>query len=49
MNKTIRCNNTMKEYDENELILLKDKETGEYYKGCPCCQTDNYLMDIEQE
>lgn len=41
----VRCNNTMKEYDEDDLIMLEDD--GEYYKGCPCCQTDAYLMDLE--
>jgi hypothetical protein len=32
--------------DEEELKLLKDGE--EVYKGCPKCETDEYLMDIEK-
>lgn len=43
----IRCNNCGSFFkDEEELELLKDAESGEYYKGCPVCHTDSYLMDL---
>lgn len=42
----IRCNNTMKEYSEEDLVLCYDKEDEQYFYGCPCCQDDAYLMDI---
>lgn len=44
----VRCNNTMAVYTEDELILIKEESEGglSYYKGCSCCQTDKYLMDI---
>lgn len=38
------------ELSEMELIQEQDDETGnmiENYWGCPNCQTDAYLMDIE--
>lgn len=47
----VRCNNTMKVYTEEELVLVKTEIGGEtiYYNGCPCCGTDEYLMDIDEE
>ncbi len=40
---TIRCNNCYKEFEnEDELILIE--RGGEYFKACPECKTDNYLM-----
>ena len=46
----IRCNNCYKEFiDEEDLQILTDtsKKEVEYYKGCPICKTDSFLMDIE--
>lgn len=45
----IRCNNcgNLFENDE-ELDMLKDKDNEEYL-GCAMCQTDAYLMDIEED
>lgn len=44
----IRCNNCMRIFNsEEELELLKDNEANEFYKGCPTCKTDSYLMDLE--
>lgn len=47
----VRCNNTMKVYTEEELVLIKANVGGNeiYYTGCICCGTDEYLMDIEEE
>ena len=50
---TIRCNQCMKVfYSEDDLELLPDTPEdplGEilYYKGCPTCKTDAYLMDLD--
>ena len=48
----IRCNNCMREFEnEEDLKTLTDlsKREIEYYKGCPECLTDEYLMDIESD
>ena len=43
---TIRCNNCMKLFiDDEQLEQLKDNEG--FFKGCPVCKTDSYLMDID--
>ena len=46
---TVRCNmcwtHFVDEYDELE--LMEDKNG--YFKGCPTCKTDDYLMDLIQE
>ncbi|MCM1324093.1 MAG: hypothetical protein NC218_08020 [Acetobacter sp.] len=45
----IRCNNCYKTFkDDDELLLLWDVRNG-YFKGCPNCKTDSYLMDIGTE
>ncbi|WP_180358553.1 hypothetical protein [Bacillus tropicus] len=42
-----RCNNCMKVFkDDDEFELLKDEQSNEFYKGCPSCKTDSYLMDL---
>lgn len=42
----IRCNKcTMIFEDEEELIVVE--EDGEFFKACPNCLTDEYLMDEE--
>jgi hypothetical protein len=30
--------------NEDELAILE--ESGEFFKGCPDCKTDAYLMDL---
>jgi Zn finger protein HypA/HybF involved in hydrogenase expression len=48
----IRCNNCMKHFqDEDELVILQDKTDTQisYMKACPDCETDSYLMDLEEE
>lgn len=42
--KEVQCNNCMNKYYEDELELIKEKS--EYYKGCPNCKTDNYLINL---
>jgi len=43
---TVRCNmcwtHFVDEYDELELM----EDNNGYFKGCPTCKTDNYLMDL---
>ncbi len=42
----IRCNNCYRVFkDEDELEFLEN-EDGEF-KGCPVCETDDYLMDLD--
>lgn len=42
-----RCNNCMRMFrDDSELELSKDGD--EWFKGCPDCKTDGYLMDVEE-
>ena len=46
MDKVI-CNMCMKTFkDDDELKLMEDQDG--YFKGCPTCKTDSYLMDIEK-
>lgn len=53
MNKVIeemgyqtRCNNCYTYFvNDNGLELFKDNEG--YFKGCPKCETDAYLMDLD--
>ena len=41
------CNMCMKTFkDDDELKLMEDQDG--YFKGCPTCKTDSYLMDIEE-
>ena len=42
---TLRCNMCMWEGEEEDLVMFKDEDG--FGKGCPICQTDHYLMDIE--
>jgi len=49
---TVRCNNCMWEGVEDDLKTFTDLGDNlghnvEYFKGCPDCQTDSYLMDLE--
>ena len=40
------CNMCMKTFkDDDELKLMEDQDG--YFKGCPTCKTDSYLMDLE--
>ena len=44
MDKVI-CNMCMKTFkDDDELKLMEDQDG--YFKGCPTCKTDGYLMDL---
>ena len=45
----VRCNNCMCLFEEDDLVLLEEGEGEdvEYYKGCPNCLTDGYLMDLD--
>lgn len=48
MNPLLRCNKCGRKFHtEEELIILPDGH--EYYKACPDCKTDAYLMDLEKE
>ena len=44
---TVRCNMCDWEGEEEDLILGEDEDG--YFKGCPNCNTDYYLMDIDKE
>lgn len=50
---TVRCNNCLWEGVEDELETFVDLETEvvgneiHYLRGCPECETDEYLTDIE--
>lgn len=51
---TVRCNNCDWEDCEDNLKTFVDmsEHVGKeiyYYKGCPNCETDDYLMDIAKE
>jgi hypothetical protein len=53
-NFEVRCNNCDWEGYENDLEIFEDtfKEERfdrEFFKGCPNCKTDDYLMDIENK
>ena len=41
---TIRCNNCYWVGQEDDLKQLEDE-----INGCPNCETDGYLMDIEED
>lgn len=51
-----RCNNCMKVFsDDSQLEILEDvcfsidgENNLEFYKGCPDCKTDAYLMDLDR-
>jgi len=49
-----RCNNCMKVFsDDSQLEILESvyfpsmENDPEFYKGCPDCKTDAYLMDLD--
>ncbi len=49
----VKCNNcglyfyemVDDERNDNALVILTDTETGEFYRGCPVCETDGYLQN----
>lgn len=41
----VTCNNCDWEGNESDLIQGKDEEG--YFNGCPNCETDSYLMDLD--
>jgi hypothetical protein len=51
----IRCNNCFHYYydeitderNNNSLKIFFDSDNKEFFKGCPDCETDEYLMDID--
>ena len=45
MTEAVKCNDCQFISEEDDLEILKDNT--EYFKGCPNCKTDSYLMDIE--
>lgn len=45
MIEAVKCNACQFIGEEDDLKILK--ENTEYFKGCPNCKTDAYLMDIE--
>ena len=48
----IRCNNCYWEGEEEDLkdfVDLESKKEVLYFKGCPNCKTDEYLMDLVEE
>ncbi len=45
---TIRCNMCLEYFrDEDELETFEDKKN-DTFKGCPICETDEYLMDLDK-
>lgn len=44
----IRCNNCYRIFDNDEELETMQDEDG-YFRGCPDCRTDAYLMNIEVE
>lgn len=50
----VKCNNCEWEGHENDLEIFEDDLKEQrfdklFFKGCPNCKTDDYLMDIENE
>jgi len=44
----IRCNNCYRTWgSEEDLPMLQDADG--HYTGCPDCNTDGYLMDVNAE
>ena len=41
----VRCNMCTWEGNEEDLVLFEDEDG--FGKGCPKCETDAYLMDLE--
>lgn len=44
----IRCNNCMKIFEDDEHLPVLKNESGEEYAGCDKCNTDAYLMDMDE-
>ena len=42
---TVRCNKCTWEGEEENLVMFEDEDG--FGKGCPKCETDAYLMDLE--
>jgi hypothetical protein len=42
----VRCNKCMWEGEEEDLVMFEDEDG--FGKGCPKCETDAYLMDVEE-
>lgn len=42
----VKCSNCTFVGTDDELVLLPDGQ--EFYKACPNCKTDEYLMDIDE-
>ena len=40
----VRCNTCMWQGEEEDLVLFEDEDG--LGKGCPKCETDEYLMDV---
>lgn len=48
IHNAIRCNNCYRIFDNDEELETMQDENG-YFRGCPDCRTDAYLMNIEVE
>ena len=51
MENTVRCNNCNWEGVEEELQIFQEETDADsidrsFFKGCPNCETDDYLMDL---
>ncbi len=42
----VRCNKCMWKGEEEDLVMFEDEDG--FGKGCPKCETDAYLMDLEE-
>jgi len=47
----VRCNNCMEEFEEEEIIMVPDKDfpSCAVEEGCPFCKKAGCLMDLEEE
>jgi Pyruvate/2-oxoacid:ferredoxin oxidoreductase delta subunit len=48
----IKCNDCNFIGQEDDLEILEDNKSvikTEYFKGCPNCKTDSFLMDVEKD
>lgn len=43
-----RCNNCMREFDDDSELELMQDGSGDWMRACPHCRTDEYLMDLEE-
>jgi hypothetical protein len=41
-----RCNNCMKVFKNDEELEMLQDDNG-FFKGCPTCKTDSFLMDVD--